>query len=561
MQHDSIIAVEGMAYARPFIFSQNKLQISKETDKGQEAELQAIKEGISKCRKKLLSLMENSSHISKEYLEILDFQLLMLEDDEFLSEIKTYIINENCNAAYAVGVVSDLYAKKFAALDNDYLRERFSDILDLGRSLQNSILNVDDKITIDFDFIAVSDDLQPSQVIQFDKDKVKGIVLEEGGITSHCVILAKSLGIPCMINAKDIMAQVKESDCLLLDCLNNRWIINPDHNEISIYEAYRIKKQAELERLEEYRSRPSITLDGYKMKVFSNISSEAEAAALLEQGSEGVGLFRTELFYTSNNFTPTEDYQFEIYSQITKRLGAREFIIRTLDVGGDKQIPYLNLPKEDNPFLGVRGIRFCLTNSELFKTQLRAIIRASAYGNIKIMIPMVTILSEVRQVKQMISDLQKELDITKKIPFGIMIETPSAAFDAEIFADEVDFFSIGTNDLTQYLFAADRSNKELTYLNSHFQPSLLRMINHVCMTAHKKNIEVDICGQAGEALELIPLWVAMGVHNLSVSVPFVIKVREVICNLDRGKCIKLLEAVLTSRTKEEVLKNLQSGGI
>jgi len=560
VQCDSVIAVEGMALARPFIFNQNKLQISKETNIDHEAQLQALEDGISKCSEKLLYLMENTHHISKEYLEILDFQLLMLEDDEFLSDIKAYITNENCNAEYAVQVISDLYAKKFAALDNDYLKERFSDVLDLGKSLLNVILNLDDNIVIDFDFIAVADDLLPTQVIQFDKDKVKGIVLEEGGITSHCVILAKSLGIPCMINANNIMANVRESDVLFLDCINNRWIVNPNKNEINTYEFYETNKRVEIGRLEQYRNRESITCDGYKMKVFSNICSEAEADALLGQGSEGVGLFRTELFYTSNKFAPTENFQYETYSQIAKKLGERDFIIRTLDVGGDKQIAYLNLPKEDNPFLGVRGIRFCLKNMDLFKTQLRAIIRASVYGNIKIMLPMVTLLTEVLQVRNMIKDLQNELGITNKIPLGIMIETPSAAFDSEIFAEEVDFFSIGTNDLTQYLFAADRTNKDLTYLNSHFQPSLLRMINHVCLTAHAKNIEVDICGQAGEVLELIPLWVAMGVHNLSVSIPSVTKVREVICSLDRGNCIKLLESVLTCKTKEEVEKNLQLGG-
>jgi phosphotransferase system enzyme I (PtsI) len=560
VQCDSVIAVEGMALARPFILNQNKLQISKETNKDHEAQLQVLEDGISKCSEKLLYLMENTHHISKEYLEILDFQLLMLEDDEFLSDIRTYIINENCNAEYAVQVVSDLYANKFAALDNDYLRERFSDVLDLGKSLLNFILNLDDNIAIDFDFIAVADDLLPTQVIQFDKDKVKGIVLEEGGITSHCVILAKSLGIPCMINANNIMAKVKESDLLLLDCVNNRWIVNPNKIDINTYEIYKTNKQVEIGRLEQYRNRASITRDGYEIKVFSNISSEAEADALLEQGSEGVGLFRTELFYTSNKFAPTEDFQYETYSQIAKKLGKRDFIIRTLDVGGDKQIPYLNLPKEDNPFLGVRGIRFCLKNMDLFKTQLRAIIRASVYGNIKMMLPMVTLLTEVLQVKNMIRDLQNELGITNKIPLGIMIETPSSAFDAETFAEEVDFFSIGTNDLTQYLFAADRSNKELTYLNSHFQPSLLRMIHHVCLAAHAKNIEVDICGQAGEVIELIPLWVAMGIHNLSVSIPSVTKVREVICGIDRRICSKLLETVLTCKTKEEVIKNLQLGG-
>jgi phosphotransferase system enzyme I (PtsI) len=532
VQRNSIIAVEGMALARPFIFNQNKLQISKETNKDHEAQMHALEKGISKCSEKLGSLMENTAHISKEYLEILDFQLLMLEDDEFLSDIKTYIANEDCSAEYAVWAVSEFYAKKFAALDNDYLKERFPDVLDLGKSLCNSIMNYDEHVTIDYDFIAVSDDLLPTQVIQFDKNKVKGIVLEEGGITSHSVIIAKSLGIPCMINAKNIMANVKESDILLLDCINNQWIVNPDKSEINTYELYKTNKQAEQERLGQYRNTPTITLDCYKMKVLSNICSEAEVDTLLEQGSEGVGLFRTEMFYTANKFAPTEDFQFETYSQIAKKLGERELIIRTLDVGGDKQIPYLNLPKEDNPFLGVRGIRYCLKDKKLFRMQLRAILRASLYGNIKIMLPMVTILDEVIQVRKEITDLQNELGIIKKIPLGIMIETPSAAFDAEIFADEVDFFSIGTNDLTQYLFAADRSNKELTYLNSHFQPSLLRMVHHVCQAASAKNIEVDICGQAGEVLELIPMWVAMGVHNLSVSVQSVTKVREAICNLD-----------------------------
>jgi len=348
----------------------------------------------------------------------------------------------------------------------------------------------------------------------------------------------------------------------LLDAVSGEVILDPDDGQISIYNKYKSDSSTGKNNLQEYINRETKTLDGARLGIFANITSADESLEMLHQGAEGVGLFRSELLFMSEqNSPPSEEKQYLEYSKAAKTLGQKPLIIRTLDVGGDKQISYLDIGKEDNPFLGYRAIRYCLDHPEIFKPQISAILRAGTVGNVRMMFPMITCVEEIIAAKLIVEQVKNDLrrrsiEFNENMRIGIMIETPVAAFDAEFLAKEVDFFSIGTNDLSQYLFAADRANTRIVSLGSHFQPALLRTISSVVDTAHQRGIEVDICGQAAEIDELIPLWVSMGVDNLSVSIPRITSVRKKICNLKKSDCDKLLDSVLKLDTARKVENEL-----
>ena len=376
-------------------------------------------------------------------------------------------------------------------------------------------------------------------------------------MSSHSVIIARSMGIPCIIGIAGLFKSLIHGETVMINGNTGEIVVSPNDEQAAIYKAYRVKSDEEKKELERFKYCNSRTMDGFEIKIYANITTSREAEALLENGSEGVGLFRTEFLYMSGSAPPSEDLQYKVYSDIARSLGGRPLIIRTLDAGGDKNIPYLGIAAEENPNLGFRAIRFCLDNPTLFKTQISAILRAGMYGNVQMMLPMIASAVELRRAKQLISETSGELK-AKGIPhcenirLGIMLETPAAAVMADRLAGEVDFFSIGTNDLTQYLFAADRMNPKVAYLNSYFHPALLRTVNHICKCAAEKGIEVDICGQAGEIPALVPIWAAMGVSNLSVSIPSIPKVRKLICKTVKADAVKLMEKLLAFDTAEEV---------
>jgi phosphotransferase system enzyme I (PtsI) len=561
-----------MALEKAHIIFEPDIAVEKRAVSAPEQELARLGEAISACSESITRLMERMEGTSPpETIEILDFQLLMLEDTDFIGKIEAAIASEGVNAEYALKTASEGYISMLEGLtDNDYLRERAADVADLSLRLTAALAGVEfDTPEPEHAYIAVGEDIAPSRMAALDKTKLKGVILEKGGLTSHCVILAKSLGIPCLIKASGILKAASEGTVLLLDAITGEVFISPDAEKTRAFERYNEEKAGEDALLAKYAERESVTLDGARLRVFANITAKDEAAAVVEQGGEGVGLLRSELLYMSQkNTPPSEEKQYAEYAGAAKALGGRPLIIRTLDIGGDKQIGYMNIGEEQNPFLGYRAIRYCLDNPELFETQLAAILRAGAEGNVLVMFPMITNKTELLRAKEHLERAKEKLKARgaaydANMKAGIMIETPAAAFDAKILAKYADFFSIGTNDLTQYLYAADRGNAKVANLNSNYLPGALRVIYHVVKEARAEGIEIDICGQAAEIDALIPLWVAMGVENLSVPAPRVKAVRARICSLNKADCEKLLERVLALETAEETQKVLNEyiGGI
>lgn len=553
------IAVRGMAMADAYPICEKKGNIQAHKVEDVEVEFKRLEEAKKGCAESLTRLIEKlQNETDKESAEILDFQLLLLEDDNYYGEIREIVKRQKVNCEYAIVNRSESYRSELAALDNPYLNERTADITDLEKRLLNVLSGNIEMDSEDGSWIVAAEDLTPSQIVELGKNRLKGIILEKGGLSSHCVILARSMDIPCMIGVNGALEEIKKGEKILLDCIHGEVTISPDKEELKKYLVYCEKMDIERADLERFKNRKTKTKDGKDMKVYANISSETEIEELKNQGGEGVGLMRTEMLYMEKDKAPDEETQYHIYSNIAKKLGKDPLIIRTLDVGGDKHISYLNIPEEDNPFLGYRAIRYCLNNPEIFKSQLSAILRAGVYGKVQLMLPMISSVSEVEEARELIGEVKQELERSGirygNVELGMMVETPAAAVMADCFAKIVDFFSIGTNDLTQYLFAADRNNEKVASLNSYYHPALLRMVDYISRCAHENEIEVDICGQAGEAEELIPLWIGMGIDNLSVSIPSILKVRRAISHCSYEECRELVKKVLNFPSDKEVIK-------
>ena len=556
------VAVGGMALSQAYLVIDRKTDVSAYRVEKTDEELQRLQAASARCAKELSALIEGlRQDADPEQAEILDFQLLLLEDENYMGQIVHTIQKEQINCEYAVAHHSRLYREELSALDNPYLNERVADISDIEQRLLQA-LSCQEKATLPTaPVIAVAQDLTPSQVVELGHGKLEGIILEKGGLSSHCVILARSMGIPCIIGAAGVLAQVEQGMPLLLDGETGEIVLSPDDETVRSYRQYEEARRQELCSLEQFRQAKTMTADGKTMKVYANITTNLEVPGVLEQGGEGVGLLRTEMLYMERDAAPDEETQFALYSAIVKGLEGRPLIIRTLDVGGDKSIPYLGISPEENPFLGYRAIRYCLDHPEIFRPQLAAILRAAAFGPVKLMLPMIAATDEVEQAKEAIDGVRRELkeggSATGQVSVGVMMESPAAAVMAEQLAEMVDFFSIGTNDLTQYLFAADRNNAQVAALNSYFQPALLRVVEHICRCAHEKGVEVGICGQAGEVEQLIPLWVGMGVDELSVSIPSIPRVRRRIKGCDTAACRELVERVLQCSSDTEVRKEVE----
>lgn len=560
------IAVSGMAVADAYPVCEKKWDIQAREIEDVEGELKRLEKAKKECMNSLSGLIfQLQNETDEESAEILDFQLLLLEDDNYIGRIAETIRSQKVNCEYAVANRSESYRAELAALDNLYLNERTADITDLENRMLCMLADGARESAGEGAWIVIAEDLTPSQIVELGREKLKGIVLEKGGMSSHCVILARSMDIPCLIGVHGALGTVKGGEKILLDCIHGEAVVSPDEKALKEYQGYKSRRDEEKADLEQFRYAKTQTKDGKWMKVYANISTETEIAELKNQGGEGVGLMRTEMLYMEKTASPDEETQYHVYSRIAEQLEERPLIIRTLDVGGDKHISYLNMPVEDNPFLGYRAIRYCLDHPEIFKPQLKAVLRAGACGRVQLMLPMISSVSEIERAKERINEVKQELCKAGikygDVEVGMMVETPAAAIMADCFAKEVDFFSIGTNDLTQYLFAADRNNEKVASLNSYFHPALLRMMHYICQKAHENGIEVDICGQAGEVEELIPLWVGMGVNNLSVSIPSIPRVRRTIGRCVSDKCGKLVKRVLEFSSDKEVIKFMREEAV
>ena len=501
--------------------------------------------------------------IGPKEAEILEGHIVMISDPSMAGEMTKMIDSGQC-AESAVEAVCDMFIGMFSKMDDDMMRQRASDISDVKISMLKILLGIKD---IDISKVApgtvlVAKDLTPSMTSQINKENVVGILTEVGGKTSHSAILARALEIPAVLSVPDITKLVKDKDTAIVDGTEGNVYINPEGDVLSQYILKReefIKKQSELKG---FLGKETKTLDGDTVELFCNIGTPKDAKKAIECDGEGIGLFRSEFLFMDNNHMPTEDEQFAAYKEAAETMGGKPVIIRTLDIGGDKDIPYLNMKKEENPFLGYRAVRYCLGNKDSYMIQLRAIVRASAFGKVKIMIPLVTCVDELRAVKELVEEIKKDFDeqgiaYDKDIEVGCMIETPAASLIADILAKEADFFSIGTNDLTQYTMSVDRGNADVAYLYSTFQPSVLRSIKNIIECGRKAGIPVGMCGEAAADPMLIPLLISFGLTEFSVNPVLVLTARCVISKWSKEEADKLAEKVMALDNEKEIVALLK----
>lgn len=490
--------------------------------------------------KKLVSNIKKT--VGEKEAEILEGHIVMLSDPFMISQMMENIESGSV-AEKAVDTVCNMFIDMFSSVDDELTNQRASDVKDIRDSLLKSLLGVKsvDISSVPENSVLVAKDFTPSMTSQINKNNVSAIITEVGGVTSHSAILARAMGIPAVLSVVNATEIIKDGVLIIADGFKGKVITNPSDTEINDYISKQNEFLNEKESLKSYIGRETITAEGIKKAVYANIGRPEDVQNVLQNGGEGVGLFRTEFLFMDRADEPTEEEQFEAYSTVARAMNGREVIIRTLDIGGDKDIPYLHMGKEENPFLGHRAIRYCIDNPELFKKQIRAILRASVYGNIKIMLPLVTCLEEVNVAKELICECENELKISKtelkSVELGIMIETPSAVLISDLLAKEVDFFSIGTNDLTGYTMAVDRGNANVSRLYDTFQPAVMRAIEMTIKNAKKAGIQVGMCGEAAADIKLIPKLIEWGLDEFSVSPGSILQTRKTICEYSSSELI------------------------
>lgn len=552
----------GIAIGKVLVYKEPEVKISKNHILNVEGEIERLNKSINKAILEIDKIYRIAlENIGKKEAEIFVAHKMILEDGDYINAMKEKIRNNNVNSEWAINEITNSYVTLFNEMEDEYLRARAADIRDVSNRVLRILLNIESKdlLTIDRETIIVAHDLTPSDTAQINKDMIVGIVTEIGGRTSHTSIIARSMNIPAISGLENITNIVKDKDSIIVDGSTGEIIINPNDNEVKLY----IKKKEELDRLnkklEEMKGQESISKDGYKVELAGNIGTLQDIDKVIENDGEGVGLYRTEFLYMYNDKLPTEEEQFQAYKVVAEKLEGKPLVIRTLDVGGDKDIPYLNMPKEMNPFLGYRAIRFCLENKEIFKTQLRAILRASAYGNIKIMFPMISSIEELRESKLIVEEVKKELRkenirFNENVEIGIMVEIPAVAIHSRQFAKEVDFFSIGTNDLIQYTLAVDRGNQNISNLYNQFHPAILSLIKMTIENGHKEGIWVGMCGEVAGDEKLIPILLAMGLDEFSMNASSILKARYLIRNISKKDVEDILDHILNLSTASEVEK-------
>lgn len=524
-----------------------------------DAEIARFQKAVEDFTEKTMDMAAKMrEQVGEKEAEILEGHVIMVSDPAMADEVTNQIKDGTC-AERALWNVCDMFIQIFSMAEDELTNQRVTDVQDMRNRLLKILLGKEevDISQVPKGTILAARDLTPSMTVGLHKENVVGILTEVGGKTSHSAILARALEIPAVLSIPDIMQTVKDGQEVALDGDLGVVILDPSEEEKAEYHAKREQYLKEKEALRALVGKPTITADGKQVELVCNIGKPQDSDMVLERDGEGVGLFRTEFLFMDRTNTPSEEEQFQAYKQVAETMQGKPVIIRTLDVGGDKEIPYLNLEKEDNPFLGYRAIRVCLKQKDLYRAQLRALLRASAYGDIRIMVPMVTCLDELRQVKEILGELMKELDqeqiaYNKEIKVGIMIETPAASLMADLLAKEADFFSIGTNDLTQYTMVVDRGNAQVAYLYSAYNPAVLRSIAHVIACGNEAGIPVGMCGEAAADEKLIPLLLAYGLDEFSVSATSVLATRNTIAKWTIEEAKALAEEVEGLGTREEV---------
>lgn len=560
-------AAEGIGIGVAKVVREQNVEVVKKTVSDSETEVNNFMRvlDITKAETEEMSQALEKNASAKE-AEILFGHIMLMSDPMLVDEIVNRIKGESVCAEYVIEEVCNQYAAVFASMDNELMQQRATDMIDIKTRLIKKVLGIEntDLSKLPYGSILVAKDLTPSMTAGLNPDNVLGIVTQFGGKTSHSAILARALEIPAVVGLSNLPEDISDDTDILLDGESGEVIILPTDNEKSDYENKKKNYDANKEMLKKYRELPSISKDGKKVEIAGNIGSPEDAEKVIENGGEGIGLFRTEFLFMDRDCMPTEEEQFESYKEVATAMEGKPVIIRTLDIGGDKEIPYMGIVQDENPFLGYRAIRLCLDRKDdIYIPQLRALLRASAFGNIKIMLPLITSMDEIREAKALISDIKKELDerniaYNKNIEIGIMVETAAASLLADIFAKEVDFFSIGTNDLIQYTMSVDRGNVKIAGLYSPFSPAVLRSINRIITEGKKAGIMVGMCGEAAADPLLIPVLLAWGMDEFSMSASSILKSRQIISGCDskdlKAKADKVLEMSTESEIKEYLKK-------
>lgn len=553
---------KGIGIGKALIIHKCKNAVSRVKIKDTEAEVDKFNEAVEKFIQETNELVDKLSQKlngNDKNALVLKNQEYLIRDPEFTSGVISAITNDKLNAEAAVEDTCEMLKNIFLSFNNDTMTQRVADIEDMKQRLiaimqgQKHI----DLTKLSDNTVIIADEIHPSMTANMDTEHIAGIISEKGGDTSHASILARALEIPAVLSVKDICSKIAEGEEVIVDGAYGEVFVNPTPITLKIYNKKKKAYDERVKELKKYIDKQTVTRDGRKVMLAANIGNADEAAKAVKAGAEGIGLFRTEFLFMNKQALPTEEEQYNEYKKAAVMLDGRQLTIRTLDIGGDKDIPYMGLTKELNPFLGYRAIRFCLDRVDIFTTQLRAVLRASAYGNIRIMIPMITSVTEVQAVKKIINGICRDLDkkdikYDKDIKIGVMIETPAAAIMADVLAHEVDFFSIGTNDLTQYTLAVDRGNENVAYLYSALNPAVIRSIKHIIECAHNAGIEAGMCGEAAADERMIPLLLNFGLDEFSVTVSRVLETRKEIASWSSKEVKEITENVMNYSEEKEV---------
>lgn len=553
---------EGIVLGKAVILEENRLKIEKQKIENISAEKQKIYDAVKEVESEIEKLIKNIDGTEKE---IMQAYLMILQDPSLIQETIKIIEQEKCNSAYAVENGLNQIIKTFEEMDDPYMAARSRDIEDMKKRILAKLLKIEeiDLSKLPENTILVAKELSTSDSAKMNLKNISGIITEIGGVNSHMAIIARTNEIPAIVGIRHIFENIKENDFIALNGATGEIFLNPTQEKIEELTKNQENIKQEKQELEKYKNKKAITKDGHQVELLANIGGPQDIQIVIDNTAEGIGLLRSEFLYMDAKDFPSEEEQFEAYKKIAESLEKKRLVIRTLDIGGDKDLKYMKLPKEENPFLGYRAIRIYLDNVDLFKVQLRAILRASSYGNVAIMLPMISSIEELRKSKEIIEEVKQELK-TKNIKFnenievGIMVEIPSSAVMADEFAKECDFFSIGTNDLIQYTIAVERGNEKLANLYSHFNPAVIRLIKSAIDGAHKNGILCGMCGEAAGDVKFIPLLVGLGLDEFSMNANKILKARKLITDLDFEECKQLANKVLQLDSTEGVKKILDT---
>lgn len=559
-------ASPGIALGKALVLEHNEMIIDKKSIESVELEQKKLTNAIDKSKEELTKVKEKALlELGVEKAEIFEAHLLVLQDPELVDSTLNKIRDEKINAEYAFNEIKNMFVSMFESMDNEYMKERAADIKDVANRVLRHILDIKfvDLSTLEDEVVLIAHDLTPSDTATMNKKKVLGFLTDIGGRTSHTAIMARTLETPAVVGLKNITETVKDGDYIIFNGETGEVIINPDENTINEYKGLKEKFEKEKKELESLKGQESKTLDGRHVELAGNIGTPNDVQGLINNDAEGVGLYRTEFLYMNRSEFPTEDEQYESYKAVLESMNPKPIVIRTLDIGGDKELSYLEMDKEMNPFLGYRAIRLCLDRQDIFKTQLRALLRASVHGNLRIMFPMISSLEELISAKEILDDVKSDLDkegisYSKNIEVGMMIEVPSAALISDILAKYVDFFSIGTNDLIQYTTAVDRMNEKIHNLYNQFNPAVLRLIKMVIDNGHKEGKWVGMCGEAAGDKKMIPILLGMGLDEFSMSPISILPARKLITSLKYEDMKPVAEKVVSMGTAKEIEEYMQN---